>query len=264
MTNTVGSDETKHPIEEKVISGISESATTLSDFPKVHCPFVRQTFKVDRDAYKKHGSRLMLKKPEAYLVIDKVNDGYEWVFDDPDTIAVEKLDGTNVKLRTEGGRIMQVQNRKNIIDPLQVIKGKLFLMEGIFQAMTQGLINADGEQAGEIIGPKLQSNPYKLDNHLWYPFDTAIERLAYTSFHDHERTLENWSAWFKDHLASRFYTKRARKLGLTGKVMAEGVIFYNLRRKSEHKTWMAKLRRDMFPWFYEPDIPIVNYTSDPS
>jgi hypothetical protein len=41
-------------------------------------------------------------------------------------------------------------------------------------------------------------------------------------------------------------------------VFAEGIILYNLRRKQEGKIWMAKLRRDMFPWFYE-GIAIEGY-----
>lgn len=39
-------------------------------------------------------------------IIDRVNPGYEWVFEDEETIAVEKLNGTNVKLLTEGGRLI--------------------------------------------------------------------------------------------------------------------------------------------------------------
>ena len=28
---------------------------TLSDFPKLHCPFIRQTFQVDRDDFRRRG-----------------------------------------------------------------------------------------------------------------------------------------------------------------------------------------------------------------
>jgi len=41
--------------------------------------------------------------------------GYEWVFDNPEIFAVEKLDGSNVKIRTEGGRLIKVQNRKTLL-----------------------------------------------------------------------------------------------------------------------------------------------------
>ncbi len=235
---------------------------TLTDFPKLHCPFIRQTFKANVEQWRKHGSRLEMRIPEAYLVVNRINPGYEWVFEDPDTIAVEKLDGTNVKLKTEGGRLVALQNRLNVLDPLQIMKGPTFIIEGVFQAIGKGYVQADGEQAGEVIGPKLQGNPYKLDTHLWYPFERTIADLSYRSFHEHARTYENWSTWFKDGLFSRLYTKRASKLGLSDKVFAEGVIFYNLKRRAAHQCWMAKLRRDMFPWFYAPDVEINDYTPE--
>ena len=233
----------------------------LSDFPKIHCPFVRQTFSVNKEQFKKHGSKLQLREPKVYLVVNRVNPGYEWVFDDPDTFAVEKLNGTNVKIRTSSGRLMEVQNRLNVIDILQVIKGQSHIMEGIFQAIGKGYVDSDGEQAGELIGPKVQANIYKLDVHLWYPFSKAIKDIAYRSFHEHERTFDNWSSWFQNNLYSRFFTKRASKLGLDDKVFAEGVVFYNLKRKAENQTYMAKLRRDMFAWYYDKDIEIFDYTT---
>jgi|GEM_PF-412159 len=238
---------------------MEEEIRQLSDFPKVQCPFIRQTFAVDKDLFKKFGSALQLKKPEVYLVVNIVNPGFEWVFDDPDTIAVEKFDGTNIKIKMEKGRLVAIQNRLNVIDPLQLVKGKTFIMEGIHQAAAKEYIMPDGEYAGELIGPKLQGNPYKLDHHVWYPFERAINDMTYRSFLEHERTLSNFDTWFKDHLHSRFYTKRAAKLGLTDKVFAEGVIFYNRRRKAEGKSYMAKLRRNMFPWYYADKITILNY-----
>ncbi len=234
----------------------------LTDFPKVYCPFIRQTFKVNAEQWKEHGSKVNLRTPEVYLVVNKINPGFEWVFEDKETIAVEKLDGTNVKILTEKGRLVAVQNRLNVLDPLQIVKGPTFIVEGIFRAIGKGYVQEDGEQTGEVIGPKLQGNPYKLDFHEWYPFRKAISDLAYRSFHEHERNFENWSAWFKDNLYSRYFTKRASKLGLDEKVFAEGVVFYNLKRKSESKSWMAKLRRDMYPWYYSDKMEIYDYTPE--
>lgn len=231
----------------------------MTDFPKLYCPFLRQTFKVNPDDWKKHGSPLGLRTPEVYLVVNRINPGYEWVFEDKDTIAVEKLNGTNVKIKTEGGRLVAVQNRLNVIDPLQIMKGKTFLIEGIFQSIGKGYVSENGEQVGELIGPKVQGNPYKLLVHEWYPFEKSTTALVYRSFFEHERGFENWSNWFKDFLFSRYYTKRASKLGLQDQVFAEGVVFYNLRRKQECKSWMAKLRRDMFDWYYKDKIQIYDY-----
>ena len=231
----------------------------LSNFPKIECPFVRNKYKVNTDDWRKHGKQLQLRMPEVYLVTPEINPEYEWVFDD-DTIAVEKLNGTNVKLLTENGRLTSLYNRKNPIDPLQIIKGKTFIIEGIFRAIQKGYIEIEGEQAGEVIGPKLQGNPYDLNNHIWYPFSKAVKHLSYRSFHEHEKTLDNWSSWFKDYLVSRFAAKRKSKQGDQYKeVMAEGVVFYNLRRKEEGKTYRAKLRRDMFDWYYSDVIEIYDY-----
>lgn len=231
----------------------------LSDFPKLHCPFVRKVFSVNPEQWKIHGAALGLREPEVYLVIDQVNPGYEWVFQDPDTFAVEKLNGTNVKLLTENGRLVVLQNRLNVIDPLQVMKGKTFIIEGIFRSIAKGYVQENGEQCGELIGPKVQGNPLKLDYHEWFPFEKAMEHLRYKSFHEHETTFDNWSAWFKDGLFSRYYAKRASKLGLTDHVMAEGIVFYNLTRKAAKQTWMAKLRRDMFDWYCTDKVEIFDY-----
>ncbi len=236
-----------------------EEKRLLTDFPKLYCPFMRQTFKVNKEQWKKYGRKMGLRSPEVYLVVDRVNPGYEWVFEDSETFAVEKLNGTNVKILTENGRLIAVQNRLNVIDPLQIIKGKTFIMEGIFMSIGKGYVKENGEQAGELIGPKVQGNPYKLDLHEWYPFEKAITSLRYKSFDEHERTFDNWSSWFKDWLFSRYYTKRASKMGWKDKVFAEGVVFYNLKRKAEGKTWMAKLRRDMFWWYYSDKIEIYDY-----
>ena len=186
-----------------------------------------------------------------------MNPGYEWVFKDKDTKAVEKLDGTNIKLKTEKHRLVALQNRKNVIDPLLVISGYTHIIEGVFRAIGKGYVFPDGEQAGELIGPKLQGNPYKLDFHIWYPFDMAIERLAYRSFYEHDRTFENWSSWFKDYLKSRFIIK-THKSSFEEADFAEGVVFYNSKRREKGEIFQAKLRRDMFHWFY-PKIEIFDY-----
>lgn len=230
----------------------------LTDFPKIQCPFIRQTFPVDKAHFKQWGSRYGLCVPEVYLAVDRVNPGFEWVFSGEDTIAVEKLNGTNIKIKTEKGRLVALQNRKNMIDPLQIMSGKAFIIEGIFRSIGKGYVQADGEQSGECIGPKVQGNPYKLDFHEWYPFEKAVGSLSYRSFHEHARTFDNWSSWFMDGLHSRLYQKIATKKGLEGQVFAEGVVFYNLKRKAAGQVYMAKLRRDMFDWFYE-GIQIFDY-----
>lgn len=111
---------------------------------------------------------------------------------------------------------------------------------------------------GEGYSILLGSIRNRLDFNEWYPFAKAINDLRYKSFHEHERNFDNWSSWFKDWLHSLYYQKLASKKGFTDKVFAEGVVFYNLKRKAESQSYMAKLRRDMFDWFYE-GIEIQGY-----
>lgn len=234
----------------------SSNAVVIPNFPKIDCPFIRREFAVDENMWKKYGSSYQLRRPVAYLVVNEINPGYEWVFEYDDVVAKEKLDGTNIQLLVVDGRLVHMQNRKNIVDPLQISKGKTHLIEGVFRAIQKGYIDSDGEYAGEVIGPKLQGNPYKLDNHIFYPFHKTGK---YKSFHTHDRTFDNWSSWFKDYLFSLF---AQRKYGHK-EIMAEGVVLYSMKRKAEGKPYMAKLRRDMFPWYYEPQINIIDYPDNP-
>jgi len=226
----------------------------LSDFPKIECPFIRQDFKVDMADWQQHGKALQLRRPSIYLVVDEIRPGYEWVFEDGDVVASEKLDGSNVTIKTKNSRLVALMNRLNVIDPMQIMKGKTFIIEGVFRAIQKGYVDPDGIQAGELIGPKLQGNPYQLNNHIWYPFTKARDHLAYRSFHEHNRTFSNWSNWFETWLYSRFASKRGDKA-----VMAEGIVFYSPSRDAAGRSCMAKLRRNMFPWFYADKIKIYGY-----
>ena len=70
----------------------------IPNFPKLECPFVRKNYKVDIEDFKKYGHELQLREPKVYLVTPEVNPGYEWVFDDPNTFAVEKQNGKHTWL----------------------------------------------------------------------------------------------------------------------------------------------------------------------
>ena len=124
----------------------------LNNFPKIECPFIRKDFAVNKNDWKKYGRELQMRKSSVYLVIDEINPEYKWVFEDKDVIASEKLDGSNVKLKTENGKLISLMNRKNLIDPLQIMKGKTFIIEGVFRAIQKGYIKPSGIQAGEVIG----------------------------------------------------------------------------------------------------------------
>ena len=54
---------------------------TLSNFPKIECPFIRKNFEVNKNDWKKYGRELELREPKVYLATNKINSGYEWVFE---------------------------------------------------------------------------------------------------------------------------------------------------------------------------------------
>ena len=66
----------------------------IVDFPKIKSPFVRE------------------KINGRYLVTPKIEEGYEWVFEDEGVKAVDKLHGTNICVTIEDGKVYAVDNRK--------------------------------------------------------------------------------------------------------------------------------------------------------
>ena len=210
--------------------------------PKLQSPFVREEVN------------------GKYVCVPKIQKGYEWVFT-KESIAVEKLDGTNISIVIENGKISAIYNRKNKLEWWE----KPFITEGILQAKEKKYfdLSEDGQFFGELIGPKLQGNPYGLDKHLWIPFSYALKKLRYKFWNkfveelegrDDEYIFNRVSNLFKG-LWSLFKRQRSREIFGDGKVdentpftgaAAEGIVFY---RKNTFPVEMAKLRRDMFDWY---------------
>ena len=80
----------------------------LSDFPKIQCPFIRQTFPVNKDHFKQSGGRYNLRLPEVYLAVDRVNPGFEWVF-------AEGVVFYNLK-RKAAGQVFMAKLRRDMFD----------------------------------------------------------------------------------------------------------------------------------------------------
>ena len=53
----------------------------IKDMPKLQCPFIREN-----------------NENREYVVMDELNEGYDWVFNDDSVRAIEKLHGTNVSI----------------------------------------------------------------------------------------------------------------------------------------------------------------------
>ena len=196
--------------------------TEIKDMEKIKSPFVRKTI----DGF--------------YVVTPEIEEGYEWVFEDESVMAIEKLDGTNVSVVVDGGEIKYIYNRTARIPFF--CKGKSWIVQGICESFDRGYCNfTDGQYFGELIGPKVQGNPYKLDRHLWIPFASyGQEHLLYKSWGNYPKDFETISAWFKDDLFSLFARRHSPN---HEKMFPEGVVFTHPDGR------MAKLRRDMFDWF---------------
>jgi len=203
----------------------------IKNMPKIECPFVRKIIN------------------NNYLVIDEIAEGYEWVFKDDSVMAIEKLHGTNVSILIQEGTVISVFNRTERIPFIN--KGKKWIIEGILNSKERGYLEflGDGQFFGELIGPKVNSNPYKLKEHLWIPFPTFCQKhLKYKSWGKYPKDFKTISEWFKNDLIPLY----ASIQGNREKGFVEGIVFTHPDGR------MAKLRRNMFKWNFQKNDEI-NY-----
>lgn len=191
----------------------------MQDMPKLESPFVRA--QIDGE----------------YVVTPEITPGYEWVFEDPLVSAVEKLDGTNVSIYMDEGRLVGLNNRTNPIE-FHALASNRFI-DGVRRAYEKGRVPlANGQHFGELMGPKIQKNFLKLEAPLWISFQYLKEKFSYRSFHQYPKTFENLSNWFKNDLFSLYHVQLHGE-----KVQPEGIVFTHPDGR------MAKLRGDMFDWY---------------
>lgn len=207
----------------------------IKNMPKIECPFVR------------------VMKDGNYVVKDLINEGYEWVFEDESVMAIEKLHGTNVSIVIVEGTVTQIYNRTERVPFIN--KGKKWIIEGILNSKERGYLEflGDGQFFGELIGPKVNGNPYKLDIHLWIPFTTFGQKhLLYKSWGKYPKDFKTISEWFKNDLFSLYQSMIHGKDGkisleswkeIQKNMFVEGIVFTHPDGR------MAKLRIDMFDWF---------------
>lgn len=188
--------------------------------PKLESPFVRKM--IDGN----------------YIVTDEITEGMEWVFDDESTMAIEKLHGTNVSIVIQEGTVMSVFNRTERI-PF-ITKGKKFIIEGLLNSKERGYLEflGDGQHFEEIIGPLVNKNPYKLDQHLWIPFGGFCQKhLKYKCWGKYPKSFESIREWFKELMPLYTSMKHDRE------GFVEGIVFTHPDGR------MAKLRRNMFDFY---------------
>jgi len=216
----------------------------FENMPKLQSPFERELIN------------------NKYICIPKIKEEYRWVFTD-ESIAVEKLDGTNVSLWIRDGKPFQIMNRTNVID-FWNIKNIRFI-EGVLTAIDRKYIVPElcdnGGVFGELIGKKIQGNPYKIDGHLWIPFDYLIKKYKYNFWNELVKEFKGASDKSIFTTMSDLFTKLwslyKRQRNIKGEVSrnirfemaaAEGIVFYRKGYENKYNS-CCKLRRDMFDWF---------------
>lgn len=204
----------------KDISDIME----INDFPKLECPFKRKLI------------------DGTYIVYNEISDGYEWVFNDPNVFCVEKIHGTCCAVVIENGVVISLFNRTNRIPFIGGTLSKAFT-QGVNNAVEKNrLLMTDGVHWGELIGPKIQKNDYKLEENEWLPFEWMREHLTYHSWHKYSKTYDSIREWFRKPISEGgIFSLFMRKKGIEAK--PEGVVFTHPDGK------MAKIRLDMFDFW---------------
>jgi len=197
----------------------------ITDMPKLESPFVRKEI---------NGN---------YVVTNEITEGYEWVFEDESVMAIEKLHGTNVSILIQDGVITSVWNKTERLPFFN--KGKQYIIIGIMNSYSRGYMEflPDGQHFGELIGPKVNGNPYGVDEHLWIPFETFCQKhLRYKSWGKYSKDFKTISEWFKE-LMPLYWLMKHKKENKRFTPFVEGIVFTHPDGR------MAKLRCDMFDWF---------------
>lgn len=199
----------------------------ILDYPKIESPFVRKV--IDGN----------------YVCTPEVAPGMEWVFEDKEVFAVEKIDGSNTSIVIENGIITSIWNRTERLPFFN--KGKSHYVQGVLEAFNRGYCELpDGQHWGEIIGEKLSGNPLKIQGHLWVPFNTYLrEHCTYKKWHSYPKTFDNIQEWFlKPIIEGGIFSLFARRRGIVMK--PEGIVFHHPDGR------LAKIRIDMLPKFSGP------------
>lgn len=210
------------------------SKSELTDYPKLHPPYKRE-----------------MNSNGHYVVTDEIKPDYEWVFSDPQVKAVEKLDGINASIVVDSSQNIshistrlgpEKVNKVSLSDPTHPYILSAFLNSQSYDLLDQ--VEPNKQNFGEIIGPKVQGNPYNLDEHLFIPFEYLYTNLYYSEWESSPKNFEFIRDWFKD-LHSLLYSQPngLSPRSLSEKIPAEGVVFTHPDGRK------AKLRREMFEWY---------------
>lgn len=241
-----------------------------SRFPKVAAPYFRS------------------ENEDGNYTIDpwSVKTKFQWVFDkSPHVEAIEKLDGTNCAVKLEYGDVVNVvtrmgDKRMQYVEPYGR-RDHQYIVRGVQNSINRGYLSdydwiEDGWHFGELVGPKMQGNPHKLDEHLFIPFEWLRDKCEYTSYGKYNVGYDSIRDWFKgaeDGLfslfASRIHGQDLEASLPKNGTFVEGIIFihpnFNGQIRPSDLTLgndgmavkeLAKVRRDMFSPYYSEDWPL--------
>jgi len=211
----------------------------LKDMPKLESPFEREEI-----------------KGIGYVCVPKFRKEYKWILDKDKVIATEKFDGTNVSIYVENGDIKKVLNRENNID---IWKSKKRYYDGVKNAIDTKKFKlymaTDGQYFGELIGNKIQGNPYDLKEVIWLPFNYIQNHYYFKFYYDWlDENFKVLDVDVKYDLTDDFYYEKFSELFKNLKSIyfrskgiekaPEGIVFYNKETRQ-----MCKLRVDMWDWY---------------
>jgi hypothetical protein len=249
---------------------------TPTRFPKVKSPFERE----END----NGN---------YIVYDEVMDGFNWVFEDDNVKAVEKLHGTNCCVsitEAEHGKEIEGYTRHGT-EPMQKVEpyGQMtehhFLIRAFQNSFRRGYLDdfSEGIHYGEVVGPDFHGNPHELEENLFIPFEWLADKCRYKSWGKYPKTFEAIEEWFKDGLFSLFYSRMhgtdLETASVSNNTFCEGIIFVRDTSSYEEKEMsveeemlssnryrkispdLAKLRRDMFEGYKNGEWPMTEYSN---
>lgn len=150
-------------------------------------------------------------------------------FDFDNSIATEKLDGTNIRVTVRNHIVVRVEKRRNpdkiqkakgIVDPWYVDADEIDKADSyIFDAVKNTDFSSvpDGEWSAEALGEKIQGNPLNLVGHTLFIFSLAEwrEKVKYENVPTDFEGLKKWLPQQK--------TKFGNDTGI------EGIVWHNLK-----------------------------------
>jgi hypothetical protein len=150
-------------------------------------------------------------------------------FDFANSIATEKLDGTNVRVTVRNHIVVRVEKRRNpdkvqkakgIVDPWYVDadekdKADAYMFEAVSNTDFSSV--PDGEWSAEALGEKIQGNPLNLIGHTLFIF-SLLEWCEKVKYDNAPTDFEGLKKWLPEQK-----TKFGNNTGI------EGIVWHNLK-----------------------------------